>query len=56
MRNAWSVADYAPQVSGELQKLVSAIHTEKPGLVPLDLILPGRCGKPSERAWGPLPA
>ena len=44
VRNALSKAGYAPLVTGEPEKLAHLIHTEKPRLVLLDLLLPGGDG------------
>ena len=44
VRDALSAAGYVPLVTGEPRELASIIRTEKPGLVLLDLILPGPDG------------
>ena len=44
IRNALSAAHYAPIVTGDHRELADLIRTQKPGLVLLDLILPGADG------------
>ena len=44
VRDALTKAGYAPLVTGEPDKLAHIIHTEKPRLVLLDLVLPGQDG------------
>ncbi len=44
VRNALTEADYVPVVTGDPDELLELVRTHKPGLVLLDLVLPGTDG------------